>query len=483
MSKRIVLRDFVIVADAESGRWAGSRADRRDGRRKSILIDALQLVLGRAPTPAACAKAQRADQRRVRRCRRCTPWLGGGRLRWPPELLLRRTIDTGNAAAPGSTAVRATAGADAALGERLVDIHGQHAWQSLTPADAVRVVCSTPTRRSMRAHGAAWRRWRDADQAPQTAGARRTPAASANAWPGRSARSNAGTGGRMARAEHAPRAARRRRCSMRRTHRSKRRRMASPGVDAVDRRAVGPCRRSGATTLSFAALFEDCSRAASNWPTAALCLRLPGRTTRSPGLARAGRPHGPVARLARPLKRPGRTAPGLGRLEGELARLDAATSMPLRHRGSRPAPTTGAGAQAVAPPRGGARCRRTHQRGHAGPGHGGGRFGGAPALRPAAAARPGGCAASWSRAAPAAARPVAKVASGGELSRIALAIAVTTSQHGQAGTLICSTRSMRASAARVAQVVGQLMRRLGQDRQVWRSPTPRSPPARTTTWW
>ncbi len=33
-------------------------------------------------------------------------------------------------------------------------------------------------------------------------------------------------------------------------------------------------------------------------------------------------------------------------------------------------------------------------------------------------------------------RPLAKVASGGELSRIALAIAVTTSQLGEAGTLI-----------------------------------------------
>jgi len=33
-------------------------------------------------------------------------------------------------------------------------------------------------------------------------------------------------------------------------------------------------------------------------------------------------------------------------------------------------------------------------------------------------------------------RPVGKVASGGELSRIALAIAVTTSELGEAGTLI-----------------------------------------------
>ena len=62
-------------------------------------------------------------------------------------------------------------------------------------------------------------------------------------------------------------------------------------------------------------------------------------------------------------------------------------------------------------------------------------------------------------------RPVGKVASGGELSRIALAIAVTTSQLGQAQTLIFDEVDSGVGGA-VAQNVGQLMRRLGQDRQV-----------------
>jgi DNA repair protein RecN (Recombination protein N) len=62
-------------------------------------------------------------------------------------------------------------------------------------------------------------------------------------------------------------------------------------------------------------------------------------------------------------------------------------------------------------------------------------------------------------------RAVNKVASGGELSRIALAIAVTTSQLGTAQTLIFDEVDAGVGGA-VAETVGLLMQRLGQDRQV-----------------
>ena len=62
-------------------------------------------------------------------------------------------------------------------------------------------------------------------------------------------------------------------------------------------------------------------------------------------------------------------------------------------------------------------------------------------------------------------RPVGKVASGGELSRIALAIAVTTSQLGEAQTLIFDEVDSGVGGA-VAETVGRLMQQLGQDRQV-----------------
>jgi DNA repair protein RecN (Recombination protein N) len=62
-------------------------------------------------------------------------------------------------------------------------------------------------------------------------------------------------------------------------------------------------------------------------------------------------------------------------------------------------------------------------------------------------------------------RPVGKVASGGELSRIALAIAVTTSQLGKAETLIFDEVDSGVGGA-VAETVGRLMKQLGKDRQV-----------------
>jgi DNA repair protein RecN (Recombination protein N) len=62
-------------------------------------------------------------------------------------------------------------------------------------------------------------------------------------------------------------------------------------------------------------------------------------------------------------------------------------------------------------------------------------------------------------------RPVGKVASGGELSRIALAIAVTTSQLGSAQTLIFDEVDSGVGGA-VAETVGRLMQQLGIDRQV-----------------
>jgi DNA repair protein RecN (Recombination protein N) len=60
---------------------------------------------------------------------------------------------------------------------------------------------------------------------------------------------------------------------------------------------------------------------------------------------------------------------------------------------------------------------------------------------------------------------VGKVASGGELSRIALAIAVTTSRLGEAQTLIFDEVDSGVGGA-VAETVGRLMKQLGRDRQV-----------------
>ena len=62
-------------------------------------------------------------------------------------------------------------------------------------------------------------------------------------------------------------------------------------------------------------------------------------------------------------------------------------------------------------------------------------------------------------------RPLAKVASGGELSRIGLAIQVMTSRDAAVPTLIFDEVDVGIGGA-VAERVGQLLQRLGRDRQV-----------------
>ncbi|MBK6637806.1 MAG: DNA repair protein RecN [Rhodocyclaceae bacterium] len=62
-------------------------------------------------------------------------------------------------------------------------------------------------------------------------------------------------------------------------------------------------------------------------------------------------------------------------------------------------------------------------------------------------------------------RPLAKVASGGELSRIGLALQVIASQANPAGTLIFDEVDV-GIGGRVAEIVGKMLRELGTSRQV-----------------
>jgi DNA repair protein RecN (Recombination protein N) len=62
-------------------------------------------------------------------------------------------------------------------------------------------------------------------------------------------------------------------------------------------------------------------------------------------------------------------------------------------------------------------------------------------------------------------RPLAKVASGGELSRISLAIQVITSKVGMVPTLIFDEVDV-GIGGQVAEIVGNLLKRLGKERQV-----------------
>jgi DNA repair protein RecN (Recombination protein N) len=62
-------------------------------------------------------------------------------------------------------------------------------------------------------------------------------------------------------------------------------------------------------------------------------------------------------------------------------------------------------------------------------------------------------------------KPLSKVASGGELSRISLAIRVVTAQRGETPTMIFDEVDVGIGGG-VAEIVGQLLRRLGESRQV-----------------
>jgi len=63
------------------------------------------------------------------------------------------------------------------------------------------------------------------------------------------------------------------------------------------------------------------------------------------------------------------------------------------------------------------------------------------------------------------ARPLNKVASGGELSRVSLAIRVVTAQQGSVPTMIFDEVDVGIGGG-VAEVVGQLLKQLGVGRQV-----------------
>ena len=62
-------------------------------------------------------------------------------------------------------------------------------------------------------------------------------------------------------------------------------------------------------------------------------------------------------------------------------------------------------------------------------------------------------------------QPLAKVASGGELSRISLAIQVATAEVGSIPTLVFDEVDVGIGGG-VAEIVGRLLRRLGDARQV-----------------
>ena len=170
--RHISLRDFVIVRELDLNLSQGfSVLTGETGAGKSILIDALQMALG-----------ERADSGVVRegatRCEvsaefDCPPQahavLEDAGFEASDTLLMRRSVDTQGKSRAWVNGSQATATQLRALGEMLLDIHGQHAWQSLTRPDAVRGLLDAYAGLNTEGLKSAWHTWRQAQQAVQTA--------------------------------------------------------------------------------------------------------------------------------------------------------------------------------------------------------------------------------------------------------------------------------------------------------------------------
>lgn len=165
--KRIVLRDFVIVQELELDLAEGFTVlTGETGAGKSILIDALQLTTGgRADIDLIREGAARTDvSAEFETTPEIVAWLDGAGFDNGPDLLLRRTIDGQGKSRAWINGSPATATQLRFLGERLLDIHGQHAWQSLTRPDAVRALLDAYAQVSPATVSASWQRWRQAQE-------------------------------------------------------------------------------------------------------------------------------------------------------------------------------------------------------------------------------------------------------------------------------------------------------------------------------
>ena len=170
--RRIALRDFVIVQSLDLDLSSGfSVLTGETGAGKSILIDALQLALGsRADAGVVREGAQRCEvAAEFDSPAALAPWLEEQGFTADEALLLRRTVDTEGRSRAWINGSAATATQLRAVADHLVDIHGQHAWQGLTRADAVRELLDAYAGTDLAPVRHAWQAWRQHRKALDTA--------------------------------------------------------------------------------------------------------------------------------------------------------------------------------------------------------------------------------------------------------------------------------------------------------------------------
>ena len=171
MLRLLTIKDFVIVDRLELAFASGFGAlTGETGAGKSILIDALALALGERADAgvvrSGCDKAEVAATFDVAALPEVRIWLAANDLDGDDELLLRRVVDAGGRSRAYINGSPATVQQLREVGEWLVDIHGQHAHQSLLRADAQRALLDAHAGLVGLARdvGVAWKHWREVEQ-------------------------------------------------------------------------------------------------------------------------------------------------------------------------------------------------------------------------------------------------------------------------------------------------------------------------------
>jgi DNA repair protein RecN (Recombination protein N) len=180
MLRHLSIRDFVIVAALDLEFDSGfSVFSGETGAGKSILIDALALTLGaRADAGVVRSGETRADiTAEFDVPPHVLAWLDEQALASPDGesiVMLRRVVDSGGRSRAFINGTPATLAQLREVGEMLVDIHGQHAHQLLMRPDAQRELFDTHAGLTELAAATtrAWRSARDARQAVETAQSR-----------------------------------------------------------------------------------------------------------------------------------------------------------------------------------------------------------------------------------------------------------------------------------------------------------------------
>jgi DNA repair protein RecN (Recombination protein N) len=479
--RHLSLRDFVIVSSLDLELDDGfSALTGETGAGKSILVDALQLVLGaRGDALWVREGAARCELAAEFDCPKSTePWLEANGFDLPEALLMRRTIDASAKSRAWINGSPATVGQLRELGDLLVDIHGQHAWQSLTRADSVRRLVDDYAGVDSSALQNAWQAWKKAEAALAQAQAAQQHLAAErerltrqikeieqlapqeNEWDELNQRHT-----RLSHAQALIEAARDAGAALE---------DENGGADALAAlsRARETLESQRAIEPNFQPLLDVLQSCEAQLRDVAHGLNAYLRQIDldPEQLAEVDQRVGGWISLARRYRREPRDLPALlAGWHAELVQLEAAANLEqlqatvqVAQRAWQAAAKNASGLRAKAAPRLAGSVTAVLQ----GLGMAGAIFSLelAPLKEPASFGLedPRFLIGAHDKATP---HPIERVASGGELSRIALALAVTTSAAGSAGTLVFDEIDAGIGGS-VASTVGHLLRQLGESRQV-----------------